>query len=181
MNARPHPSPQSESTTPNPTANSSADPPPNPSPARLATNYDLPDEQATLDLGTDLAAELPTRLPTGGIVFLQGTLGAGKTTLARGILRGLGWRGPVRSPTYTLAERYPTKPWPCCHFDLYRLAAAEELEFIGARDDLGGGTLCLIEWPERAAGWLKTPDLEVHLRPTPAGRHLELVWHPATA
>ena len=149
---------------------------------------DLPDEEATIECGRSLALELSKRLPEGGIVFLHGDLGAGKTTLTRGILRGLGYEGAVRSPTYTLVERYPTKPFQACHFDLYRMGHPEELEFIGARDDLVEGNLCLIEWPEKADGWIGQPDVEVHLRfnyfnnesqVTKITRQIEIQWHNA--
>lgn len=125
---------------------------------------ELEGESVTVAYGEQLAGSIRQKLPQGGIVFLHGDLGAGKTTLARGILRGLGYQGPVRSPTYTLVERYPTTPFQSCHFDLYRLSDPEELEFIGARDDLSEGNLCLIEWPEKAGSWISKPDLEIYLR-----------------
>lgn len=147
---------------------------------------ELVDEQATVDLGAQLAKELTERLPRGGIVFLHGDLGAGKTTLARSIIRHLGYDGAVRSPTYTLVERYPTKPFQCCHFDLYRMSEAEELEFLGARDDLSEENLCLIEWPERGEGWLDKPNVEIYLRLSylkkdlqviKVTRQVEIQWH----
>ena len=125
---------------------------------------ELQDEAATIAFGEILSKKLIKNLPSGGLVFLHGDLGAGKTTLTRGIIRGLGYQGAVKSPTYTLVEHYPNEYLQICHFDLYRMGHPEELEFIGARDDLVDGNLCLIEWPERAAGWLKEPDVEIYLR-----------------
>ena len=147
---------------------------------------ELDDEAATIDFGRQLAKRLSERLPQGGVVFLHGDLGAGKTTLVRGITRGLGYSGHVRSPTYTLVERYPTAPLQCCHFDLYRLSHPEELEFIGARDDLTQGNLCLIEWPQRAEGWIRQADVEIflHFHYLKSGeqivkttRQAEINWH----
>lgn len=149
---------------------------------------ELADEAATIDYGKQLSKQLIEKLPEGGIVFLHGDLGAGKTTLTRGIIRALGFDGPVKSPTYTLVERYPTKPLQTCHFDLYRISHPEELEFIGARDDLVEGSLCLIEWPERAEDWLKKPDVEIYLRfnylkkssqVIKITRQIEIRWHNA--
>ena len=84
-------------------------------------SVELADEAATIEFGESLAGDLSRRLPEGGVVFLHGDLGAGKTTLTRGILRGLGYKGTVRSPTYTLVEHYPTRPVPSAHFDLSSL------------------------------------------------------------
>lgn len=123
-------------------------------------------ESAMLALGARLAAAIPN----GGTIFLSGDLGAGKTTLARGILRGLGHHGPVRSPTFTLVEPYEIAARQVFHFDLYRLADPGELEYLGARDFFGGEALCLIEWPERGGGWLPAPDLLITIRGADTGR-----------
>ncbi len=136
-----------------------------------ALSVHLPDEAATLDMGRRLA-EVLRRHP--GLVRLFGDLGAGKTTLVRGILRGLGHAGPVRSPTYTLIEPYEDLVPPVYHIDLYRLADPEELEWLGYRDLAAGSALVLIEWPERGGERLGTPWLDVHLRPEGEGRRLTL-------
>ncbi|PMR69774.1 tRNA (adenosine(37)-N6)-threonylcarbamoyltransferase complex ATPase subunit type 1 TsaE [Halomonas heilongjiangensis] len=109
-----------------------------------------------------------------GRVHLEGELGAGKTTLARGILRAHGHRGAVKSPTYTLVEPYQLAGTRIHHFDLYRLGDPEELEFIGGRDLLAEDALCLIEWAERGEGWLPMPDLVVSLALAGTGREARL-------
>ncbi len=148
--------------------------------------FELEDERATLGQGRVLAEEFRQRLPKGGSVFLHGDLGAGKTTLARGIMRGLGYEGRVTSPTYTFVERYATMPFQCSHFDLYRLDDPEELEFIGARDAFEAGNLCLVEWPERAGNRMPNPDVDIYLRlnylknvsqTTKINRQIKIEWH----
>ena len=110
----------------------------------------------------------------GGMVYLNGDLGAGKTTLVRGMLRGMGHRGPVRSPTFTLVEPYICGAQRVTHLDLYRLADPEELEYIGVRDYLEPGVLCLVEWPERGAGYLPSADLSIDIAFEGGGRRLDL-------
>lgn len=131
----------------------------------------LADEAATEHLGAVLARALPRN----ALVFLHGNLGAGKTTLARALLRALGHAGAVRSPTYTLVEPYEIEGRRVFHFDLYRLSDPEELEAIGLRDYLDGDSLCLIEWPERGAGMLPAADLDIHLAIDGTGRHARLL------
>jgi len=137
---------------------------------------DLPDEDATLTLGGALAIGLRASGAVAGglVVLLLGDLGAGKTTLVRGLLRGLGHIGPVRSPTYTLVEPYVVPGLAAYHFDLYRLNDPEELEYLGARDYFAPGQLCLIEWPTRAAGHLPPADLHCELGFFGAGRQARL-------
>ena len=120
----------------------------------------LPDTAATEALGGRLAAGLAP----GSTVWLLGDLGAGKTTLVRGFLRARGHRGAVKSPTYTLVESYPLADGTTVHhLDLYRLGDPEELEWVGLRDLLGPDSICLIEWPERGAGFLPPPDMVIRL------------------
>jgi len=131
----------------------------------------LADAPALEAFGQRLAGCLQNPL----IVYLEGELGAGKTTLARGILRGLGYRDKVRSPTYTLVEPYPLARSVLYHLDLYRLAAADELEWLGLRDMLDEAAILLIEWPERGAGSLPAADLRVRIEPSGSGRELYMV------
>lgn len=131
-------------------------------------HLDLPDSEATEALGRALAQ---TR-PPSAIVFLHGELGAGKSTLARALLRALGVRGAIRSPTYTLVERYPIDGGEAWHLDLYRIGDAGELDFLGL--DEATATLWLVEWPERGAATLPVPDLRIALAVEVAGRRAEL-------
>lgn len=121
-----------------------------------------------------LGACLATRLRAGLTIFFHGELGAGKTTLIRGILHGRGHRGAVKSPTYTLVEPYLLEGMTIYHFDLYRLQDPEELEFLGVRDYLEGNGVCLVEWAERGAGVLPVPDLDVAIDRTEDGRVVRL-------
>lgn len=105
-------------------------------------------------------------------IYLYGELGAGKTTLVRGFLRGLGYKNLVKSPTYTLLELYKIKQQRICHFDLYRLLDPYELEILGARDYFTPATICLVEWPERAAAILPPPDLTIKITKTTSGREI---------
>lgn len=134
-------------------------------------SIELADETATLALGKSLAGVVEPGL----LVFLHGPLGAGKTTLVRGLLRALGHKGPVRSPTYTLVETYGVDRLDVHHFDLYRLTDAEELEFMGLRDFLNVHAMCLIEWPERGAGILPRADIEIELNVHGTGRGVRLL------
>lgn len=119
----------------------------------------IPDEQATEELGREISRVLPEKC----LVFLNGPLGAGKTTLVRGVLRAAGHQGSTKSPTYTLVEPYNLPSATYYHFDLYRLGDPEELEYIGIRDYLGEQAVCLVEWPEKGFGFIPPPDLTINL------------------
>ena len=121
-----------------------------------------------------LGARLIAACKHGGVITLSGELGTGKTTLVRGALESRGVSTGVRSPTYTLVEYYPFDDFAVAHFDLYRLADPEELEYLGYRDYLDPRTLCFIEWPERAEGYLTAIDLAIELEYDPAGRRLSM-------
>lgn len=149
----------------------------------------LPDAEATEALGAALARGFREG-PGGGVLYLRGELGAGKTTCARSLLRTLGVVGLIRSPTYTLVEAYRTAGLTCIHVDLYRLGSAAEVDELGLRDYLDTDCLMLVEWPARGAAALPPADLDLTLSyrgsargaeldaPTPRGaRLLELLLH----
>ena len=119
----------------------------------------LTGESGTLALGAALADAGLDR----GVVYLAGEIGAGKTTLVRGFLRASGVTGAIRSPTFTLVEEYRFGKTTVAHYDLYRLSDPEELEYLGLRDHVAMDSLCFFEWPERGAGVLPAPALEVCL------------------
>jgi tRNA threonylcarbamoyladenosine biosynthesis protein TsaE len=130
--------------------------------------YVLADEAATINIGENLAQVLQCQisqqqLQQSLVVFLNGDLGAGKTTLTRGFVRGMGHKGNVKSPTYTLVEPYELPPWQVYHFDLYRLADPEELEYMGIRDYFSDNCCCFIEWPEKGAGLLANADIIINM------------------
>ena len=113
-------------------------------------------------------------LSTGAVIFLQGDLGAGKTTFARGFLRGYGFQGAVKSPTYTIVEPYEFEHCNIFHFDLYRLGMPEEAAYLGIEEYFREETICLVEWPERGRGWLPLPDITITLSVSGTGR--EVSW-----
>ncbi len=133
------------------------------------TRY-LADEAETLQLGALIAAVLQPGL----IIYLHGDLGAGKTTLVRGMLNGLGHTGKVKSPTYTLVEPYAISRFNIYHFDLYRFMDEDEWEAAGFRDYFNASSVCLVEWPEKAAHVLPKADLDLMLTPESTGRRLKL-------
>ena len=134
----------------------------------------LPDADATAALGAALARQLPDRV----VVYLHGDLGAGKSTLARALLRALGVTGTIRSPTYTLVEQYPLPAGGMAlHMDLYRIADPGELEFLGL--DGGEARLWLVEWPERGQGALPAVDLAIDLQVQGDGRSCRLLARSA--
>ncbi len=128
---------------------------------------------ATADDMQSFAAKCSQQADKPLLIFLQGDLGAGKTTFARGWLQGLGYKGKVKSPTYSLIEPYQIHGENIYHLDLYRLSHIEELEFIGIRDYLS--QTCLIEWPERAQAVLPEPDIYITIAFEKIGR--QLIWH----
>ena len=147
----------------------------------------LRDAADTEHLGARIAGALLAGVEPGAgaaaQIHLRGPLGAGKTTLVRGLARALGIDVPVKSPTYTLVEPYACPaagPYDkLYHFDLYRLSDGEELEYLGARDIFAEAAICVIEWPERAGDWLPQADLELRLRI--AGRGRDATLNPASA
>ncbi len=130
----------------------------------------LPDEVATLALGNRLARVLEPGL----FVALSGDLGSGKTTLARGILHGMGYQGKVKSPTYTLVELYNLPELDLYHFDFYRFNDPQEWLDAGFRDHFEPRNLCLAEWPERVGDLLPAPDMRISLAVEANGRRARI-------
>ena len=137
----------------------------------VSLNTFLPDEDATLALGAAIARALEPGL----VLFLRGELGAGKTTLVRGVLRALGHRGPVKSPTYALVELYTVSRLDLHHFDFYRFQDPREWIDAGFRETFNGHNICLIEWPEKAAGLLPPADVDIVLESSGSGRSASLL------
>jgi tRNA threonylcarbamoyladenosine biosynthesis protein TsaE len=147
----------------------------------------LSEESATEQFGKMLAlatSDSPTQnfqdvqipdLTLGGMIYLLGDLGAGKTTLTRGLMRGYGYQGAVKSPTYTLVEPYEYSSYCIYHFDLYRLIDPEEVEFLGVSDYFSEANLCLIEWPQNGEPLIPGADLVIALAIEGSGRRLN--WH----
>lgn len=132
---------------------------------------DLPDEAATQRLGAALAQAVQPGL----VIFLEGDLGAGKTTLARALIRALGYGGPVKSPTYALVELYVISSLYLYHFDFYRFESAEEFLDAGFDEYFNAASVCLVEWPDKAAGCVPSPDLRISLQHAGEGRRIEFV------
>ncbi len=142
----------------------------------------LPDEEATRELGacvaTGLAAEMTpgrSQNASGLRIYLHGNLGAGKTTLVQGLLAALGYKGRVKSPTYTLVELYDISRLNLYHFDFYRFQDSSEWRDAGFSDILGGNGICLVEWPEKAGDDLPAADLDITLDLDGTGRRATVV------
>jgi len=136
--------------------------------SRISMN--LADESATVALAQRLAA----RLKPGMVIYLYGDLGAGKTTLVRGVLNALGYTGRVKSPTYTLVEPYHISGLDLRHFDLYRLHDEEEWEAAGFRDEFDGHNIFFIEWPEHALGLIPPADVKIDFEILAQGRKVAI-------
>lgn len=134
------------------------------------TQLILPDEAATLALGAALAGVLKPGL----VIHLHGDLGTGKTTLTRGLLRGLGHTGPVKSPTYTLVELYVISGYSVYHFDFYRFNSPQEWYDAGLEEHFDGTSVCVVEWPEKADGLSPPPDIEIRFEAHGDARQVSL-------
>lgn len=130
----------------------------------------LADESETIALAQRLSA----CLKPGMVIYLQGNLGAGKTTFVRGVLNALGYGGRVKSPTYTLVETYRIAGLDLRHFDLYRLQDEQEWEAAGFRDEFNGQNIFFIEWPEHALGLIPEADVKIDFKILGQGRHVEI-------
>ena len=135
----------------------------------------IENEAAIIRLGAKLAEGLAGQ----GAVFIRGDLGAGKTTLCRGLIQSMGHDGAVKSPTFTLVEPYELDGIEISHFDLYRLSDPGELDYIGIDEYFGEGRLCLVEWPEKADGFLPQQDLTIAIDVSGETRNISIQAHTA--
>lgn len=145
----------------------------------MQQTFYFPDETQMLAFGSKLADlmrnYLSENIERSLVIYLNGELGAGKTTLTRSIVRAFGYTGNVKSPTYTLVEEYSLPPFTLYHFDLYRLADPEELEFMGIRDYFRPQTLCLLEWAKKGEGMIPEADLIIQIDYANTGRNVSLI------
>ncbi|NRB24510.1 tRNA (adenosine(37)-N6)-threonylcarbamoyltransferase complex ATPase subunit type 1 TsaE [Shewanella sp.] len=130
----------------------------------------LDNEQDTVELGKRLAQVITPPLTLN----LSGELGAGKTTLSRGLIQALGHDGAVKSPTYALVEPYELGDIELFHFDLYRLSDPEELEYMGIRDYFTAKSICLVEWPDRGHGLMPVADISIAIKYVGTSREVEI-------
>ena len=144
-----------------------------PASSELLITVNLDGEQAMVNYGHVLATAI-AQANAPLLILLNGDLGAGKTTISRGILQGLGYSGAVKSPTYTLVEPYDLQIGKVFHFDLYRLIDPEELEHIGFSDYLSQANLCIIEWPENGGSYIPQADIKIDISQYESGRKLTL-------
>jgi tRNA threonylcarbamoyladenosine biosynthesis protein TsaE len=143
----------------------------------MSLDFFLADARATEEFAQAIARSMPER----AVIFLHGQLGAGKTTLARALLRELGVSGPIKSPTYALVERYPLTRGEAAHLDLYRIAETGELDFLGLDELAAHARLWLVEWAEKGGSALPPADLSIQLSVENGGRRAELRANPETA
>lgn len=134
------------------------------------SSFIVEDEESMVEFGGKLAETLLV----GAIITLNGDLGAGKTTLSRGVLHRLGHSGAVKSPTYTIVEPYQLDIGSVYHFDLYRVNDPQELDYIGFTDYLAEASLSLIEWPERGHGYLDDTDMGIEIEHLASGRRVSV-------
>ncbi|MGB2115899.1 MAG: tRNA (adenosine(37)-N6)-threonylcarbamoyltransferase complex ATPase subunit type 1 TsaE [Porticoccaceae bacterium] len=144
-----------------------------PASSELLITVNLDGEQAMVNYGHVLATAI-AQANAPLLILLNGDLGAGKTTISRGILQSLGYSGAVKSPTYTLVEPYDLEIGKVFHFDLYRLIDPEELEHIGFSDYLSQANLCIIEWPENGGSYIPQADIKIDISQYESGRKLTL-------
>ena len=150
----------------------------------MASTYSLhiANETEMLLFGKKLLDQIiAMNLSSSFVIYLNGDLGAGKTTLSRGIIQAIGHKGNVKSPTYTLVEEYHFANKSIYHFDLYRLSDPEELEFMGIRDYFSENSLCLIEWPQKGQGLLNPADLTINIQYADEARQIDMVAHSSQA
>ena len=123
----------------------------------------------------ELAEQFAKNLSPNRTIFLHGDLGAGKTTFVKGVLKSLGYKGNVKSPTYTLVEEYKLQKFNIYHFDLYRIADPEELEWIGIRDYFNDNNICFIEWPDKGRDFLPKANIDIKIKYLSKGREIEIL------
>lgn len=136
--------------------------------------YFAASESDTSRLAKDIASAIQSILPATSVIYLEGDLGAGKTTFSRYFIQAFGHKGTVKSPTYTLVEPYELELVSIYHFDLYRLSDPEELEFMGIRDYFSENAVSLIEWAEKGAGCLASADLVISITSDGDGRRFQV-------